>query len=63
VRIHFVSFWGQAHFTTSCSAKAEDPYLPWVAKGGGKQRLTFRMPSRSLIGYHGEFLTDTRGSA
>jgi GTP-binding protein len=30
--------------------------------GGGKQRLTFRMPSRGLIGYHGEFLTDTRGS-
>jgi GTP-binding protein len=30
--------------------------------GGGKVRLTFRMPSRGLIGYHGEFLTDTRGS-
>ncbi len=30
--------------------------------GGGKQRLTFRIPSRGLIGYHGEFLTDTRGS-
>lgn len=25
-------------------------------------RLTFRSPSRSLIGYHGEFLTDTRGT-
>jgi GTP-binding protein len=30
--------------------------------GGGKTRLTFHMPSRGLIGYHGEFLTDTRGS-
>jgi GTP-binding protein len=30
--------------------------------GGGKVRLVFRIPSRGLIGYHGEFLTDTRGS-
>jgi GTP-binding protein len=30
--------------------------------GGGKVRLTFRMPSRGLIGYHDEFLTDTRGT-
>ena len=30
--------------------------------GGGKQRLTFIIPSRGLIGYHGEFLTDTRGT-
>ena len=30
--------------------------------GGGKLRLTFRIPSRGLIGYHGEFLTDTRGT-
>ncbi len=30
--------------------------------GGGKVRLTFIIPSRGLIGYHGEFLTDTRGS-
>ncbi len=30
--------------------------------GGGKVRLTFSIPSRGLIGYHGEFLTDTRGS-
>ncbi len=28
---------------------------------GGKVRLTFHVPSRGLIGYHGEFLTDTRG--
>jgi GTP-binding protein len=30
--------------------------------GGGKVRLTFLAPTRGLIGYHGEFLTDTRGS-
>ncbi len=30
--------------------------------GGGKTRLTFIMPSRGLIGYHSEFLTDTRGT-
>jgi GTP-binding protein len=30
--------------------------------GGGKVRMTFHMPSRGLIGYHGEFLTDTRGT-
>ena len=30
--------------------------------GGGKQRLSFLAPTRGLIGYHGEFLTDTRGS-
>ncbi|WP_333673382.1 translational GTPase TypA [Elioraea tepidiphila] len=30
--------------------------------GAGKTRLTFLIPSRGLIGYHGEFLTDTRGT-
>jgi GTP-binding protein len=30
--------------------------------GAGKTRLTLLAPSRSLIGYQGEFLTDTRGS-
>jgi GTP-binding protein len=30
--------------------------------GGGKARLTFHAPSRGMIGYHGEFLTDTRGT-
>jgi GTP-binding protein len=30
--------------------------------GGGKVRLTFIIPSRGLIGYHGEFMTDTRGT-
>ncbi len=30
--------------------------------GAGKQRLVFHAPSRALIGYIGEFLTDTRGT-
>ena len=31
--------------------------------GGGRQRLVFLVPTRGLIGYHGELLTDTRGTA
>jgi len=30
--------------------------------GAGKTRIVALMPSRGLIGYHGEFMTDTRGS-
>lgn len=30
--------------------------------GGGKTRLNFIGPSRGLIGYHGQFLTETRGT-
>jgi GTP-binding protein len=30
--------------------------------GAGKTRITLLAPSRALIGYQGEFLTDTRGS-
>ena len=30
--------------------------------GAGKTRIIALVPSRGLIGYHGEFLTDTRGS-
>ncbi len=30
--------------------------------GGGKIRITFSAPSRGMIGYHGEFLSDTRGT-
>ncbi|SHI39389.1 GTP-binding protein [Palleronia salina] len=30
--------------------------------GAGKTRIVARVPSRGLIGYHGEFLTDTRGT-
>ncbi|MGQ0531381.1 MAG: translational GTPase TypA [Caulobacteraceae bacterium] len=30
--------------------------------GGGKTRLVMLAPARGMVGYHGEFLTDTRGS-
>lgn len=30
--------------------------------GGGKTRLVMYVPTRGLIGYHGEFMTDTRGT-
>jgi GTP-binding protein len=30
--------------------------------GAGKTRISLKAPSRALIGYQGEFLTDTRGS-
>ncbi|MGI8938141.1 MAG: translational GTPase TypA [Iamia sp.] len=32
------------------------------ASGGAKTRIVALVPSRGLIGYHGEFLTDTRGT-
>ena len=32
------------------------------AATGGYTRLEFRIPSRGLIGYRGEFLTDTKGN-
>ncbi len=30
--------------------------------GAGKTRIIAHVPSRGLIGYHGQFLTDTRGT-
>ncbi len=33
-----------------------------VPSGGGKTRVTFLAPSRGLIGYYSEFMTDTRGT-
>jgi GTP-binding protein len=30
--------------------------------GGDKTRIIFLAPSRGLVGYHGEFMTDTRGA-
>lgn len=36
--------------------------LEMKPSGGGKQRLVFSAPARGLIGYHGEFLTATRGT-
>lgn len=36
--------------------------LDMKPSGGGKTRVTFLIPSRGLIGYQNEFLTDTRGT-
>ncbi|MFV0335545.1 MAG: translational GTPase TypA [Tropicimonas sp.] len=33
-----------------------------MRQNGGKTRILAHVPSRGLIGYHGEFLTDTRGT-
>ena len=33
-----------------------------MKQNGGKTRIIANVPSRGLIGYHGEFLTDTRGT-
>jgi GTP-binding protein len=43
-----------------CQRRAE--LIEMRPTGAGKQRLVFHAPSRALIGYHGEFLTDTRGT-
>jgi len=43
-----------------CQRRAE--LVEMRPTGTGKQRLAFLAPSRALIGYHGEFLTDTRGT-
>ena len=43
-----------------CRRRAE--LIEMRPTGAGKQRLVFFAPSRALIGYHNEFLTDTRGT-
>jgi GTP-binding protein len=42
------------------SRKAE--MVDMRSSGGGKTRIIFIAPSRGLIGYHGPFLTETRGT-
>ena len=36
--------------------------ISMMPSGTGRVRMTFIAPTRGLIGYHGEFLTDTRGT-
>ncbi len=43
-------------------SKRKGELLEMRPSGGGKLRLKFIVPSRGLIGYQGEFLTDTRGT-
>ena len=43
-------------------AQRKGELLSMGTAGEGITRLTFQIPSRGLIGYRGDFLTDTRGS-
>ena len=43
-------------------AQRKGEMMSMAPSGGGKVRMTFIAPTRGLIGYHGEFLTDTRGT-
>ena len=44
-------------------AERKGELLEMRPSGGGRVRLIFHAPTRGLIGYHGELLTDTRGTA
>ena len=43
-------------------AKRKGRMVDMRPSGGGKLRLRFIAPSRGLIGYHGDFMTETRGT-
>jgi GTP-binding protein len=44
-------------------AERKADLLEMKPSGGGRLRLVFHAPTRGLIGYQGELLTDTRGTA
>ena len=44
-------------------AERKADLLEMRPSGGNRQRLVFHAPTRGLIGYQGELLTDTRGTA
>ena len=50
---------------SSCRSSSERKadMIEMRPSGGGRVRLVFHAPTRGLIGYHGELLTDTRGTA
>ena len=43
-------------------AQRKGEMLSMMPSGAGKVKMVFIAPTRGLIGYHGEFLTDTRGT-
>lgn len=43
-------------------SKRKGEMIEMRPSGGGKTRIIFHVPSRGLIGYQSEFLTDTRGT-
>ncbi len=42
--------------------KRKGEMIEMKSMGKSKTRLVFKVPSRGLIGYHGQFLTETRGT-
>jgi GTP-binding protein len=44
-------------------AERKGDLIEMKPSGGGRLRLVFHAPTRGLIGYHGELLSDTRGTA
>ena len=42
--------------------KRKGEMIEMKPRGKSKTRLIFKVPSRGLIGYHGQFLTETRGT-
>ena len=44
-------------------AERKGEMLEMKPSGVGQQRLVFNVPTRGLIGYNGELMTDTRGTA
>jgi GTP-binding protein len=48
----------------SCTQKLANrkgQMMDMISDGGGRTRMVYRIPSRGLIGFRGEMLTDTRG--
>jgi GTP-binding protein len=52
---------GHVGIITEKLARRKGRMTTMVNKGSGRVRIEFSIPSRGLIGYRGEFLTDTRG--
>ena len=52
---------GAVGMMTQKLAARKGNMLDLVADGGGRTRMIYRIPTRGLIGFRGEFLTDTRG--
>jgi GTP-binding protein len=54
---------GHAGIVVQKLSERKADMLEMRPSGGGRVRLVFHAPTRGLIGYHGELLTDTRGTA
>src|SRR6202521_4966242 len=54
---------GHSGIVVQKMAERKGELIEMRPSGGGRVRLIFFAPTRGLIGYHGELLTDTRGTA